>query len=435
MEHRFITDDNERFKIHSKLMKNKKELIKGLNFFNRTSFVIYSNIDGIITCFDGNRTFNLTGKELNDNVSNYDKTKPLYTKCHHCRNEKVHTTLYECYCSFRDENKAIRRLTKDLVSPMMNGTPPKLSKYLFLMFNHNKDFFPITNPEEYRWNIDSTKGSFIWCDNGFKGEVQKYDINSAFPYILQSSLKFPYKEGEFLIIDKLPKKLKYGTYRCKITGINPKLFKHNETNKYTHIDIKLARKYDYNIELIQDGQPNFLYYNDDCLYSGTEIFKDVIDYLYKFKKEKKEPTRLIKTIITSMYGILTQHNHFVSTIGYDEEFDMPEKKLISLTRNRTNKTMTITYVDESDGYKGIMPRLNPFMLSQSRYRLSQMIYPDIDKIVRVQTDSFYTTELDVEYETGVELGELKYEGQGYVDIIHVNLIKDENGKYIVGKKN
>jgi hypothetical protein len=71
---------------------------------------------------------------------------------------------------------------------------------------------------------------------------------------------FPIKSGEYKIIDKIKEKPEFGIYRCKIAG-KGKLFVFNDNNYYTQADIIMARDYGFNIELIQDGTPNFLYYS------------------------------------------------------------------------------------------------------------------------------------------------------------------------------
>ena len=55
--------------------------------------------------------------------------------------------------------------------------------------------------------------------------------------------------------------MRYGIYRCSIEVEDHKLMRQNKCNYYTHIDITRARELQYNIILIEDDEPNVLYYS------------------------------------------------------------------------------------------------------------------------------------------------------------------------------
>ncbi len=44
--------------------------------------------------------------------------------------------------------------------------------------------------------------------------------------------------------------------------------------KYTHIDLELARKLNYTIDLIMDNKPNAMIYTNEKLVHGKDLFGD-----------------------------------------------------------------------------------------------------------------------------------------------------------------
>ena len=86
----------------------------------------------------------------------------------------------------------------------------------------------------YEW-----KNEIVNCFDGEKHYELSYVISKNFN-------SFPIREGEYKIITEFIGKPEYGIYHCIIS--NPqntkcKLFRFNPLNKYTHIDINLAKQY------------------------------------------------------------------------------------------------------------------------------------------------------------------------------------------------
>ena len=132
----------------------------------------------------------------------------------------------------------------------------------------------------------------------------QYDINSAYPSIMiRNDFKVPMTQGEFKYIDNLFEKpyLSYGIYRVIISRSGDenidKLFRFNPKNKYTHTDINSAILLKLNIELIKDGQANYLSYEKGCV-QGSVMFKSFFEKLYEYKKNK---VPFSKDIITSLW--------------------------------------------------------------------------------------------------------------------------------------
>ena len=56
-----------------------------------------------------------------------------------------------------------------------------------------------------------------------------------------------------------------------------KVFSHNPKNYYTHIDMTKAKRLNLKIEIIQDGENNFLEYSPEKRIDGKILFKEFIN--------------------------------------------------------------------------------------------------------------------------------------------------------------
>jgi hypothetical protein len=84
----------------------------------------------------------------------------------------------------------------------------------------------------------------------------------------------------------------FGIYRA-IVKSNSKLFSVNRYNYYTHIDLTRAKELNLDIQLIQDGQANFLHYSRDKCLTGYEIFGEYVDLLFDLKQTTPEKMRIL----------------------------------------------------------------------------------------------------------------------------------------------
>ena len=239
--------------------RSNNKVLKDLILYNKTK-------DGY-ECYDGKKTFIIQNfdKEYNGDI--------VKSYCHHCRNGKnLHPNLKECHRDFYIESNDLNFYSGNtgFLLPKRIGCPTEIARYLFGMSNYDKQFYPVVNGMEYDYIETATRGALMWADNGFKGDILAYDINSFYSFFMNSKLKIPYKKGEFRTIDKFGKKIRYGIYKCKIDNYDIRVFRYNPKHYYTHIDIKFAIEQGYDVELIQEDN-NFLYYNKDCLYTGSDI--------------------------------------------------------------------------------------------------------------------------------------------------------------------
>jgi hypothetical protein len=231
--------------------------------------------------------------------------------------------------------------------------------------------------------IEESSGGAITYWEPFKGECYSVDINSCYPYVMkQNNHYFPIKQGEFKTIKQYKKE--FGIYRCKI--LNPtnkiiKLFAFNRNNYYTHIDIEQALEYGLTYELIQDGQPNFLYYSKDKLMNGAFLFKNYMDELYSLKSKSK----MAKSLLNILWGALSEKNTKKFINNCHDELDLEDCEMTDLhfTGNQIHLKI-INYGD--DYYKTNYARIKPFVLSYGRNQCYKQFKGHEKDIVRIHTD-------------------------------------------------
>jgi hypothetical protein len=226
---------------------------------------------------------------------------------------------------------------------------------------------------------------------------------------------FPIKEGEYKIVESINPS-DFGIYRCIISpGKKDKLFNFNRLNYYTSVDVYHALEYGLTVELIQDGQPNFLYYSKDKLINGAFAFKNYMHELFELKRQKIEGAKLLLNIL---WGALSETNTYKFITDCDEELNLVDCELTDLAfTGYAVQTKIINY--NQSYYKYKFARIKPFVLSYGRFSLYKQFKKYEDKIIRVHTDGVYMTQ-EVDIETSTDLGGIKYEGVKEVDITALN---------------
>jgi hypothetical protein len=242
-------------------------------------------------------------------------------------------------------------------------------------------------------------GGLTYCNPGIH-QSYGYDYSSYYPFLLASEdFKIPMKEGYETSLTKLPisKNLKVGIYKVKITSSNEdfkKIFAFSKDNTYTQYSLgfalKHAKKYDISIEL-DDGNNAYLY-NDEDIKTGKEIFGTWYETLMKIKKVHPK-NKLLKSLLSSLWGTLTQGNFFWKTeneikdeglsIGYPSKKKPPVFEIHDFLDN--DNGMTYKLLDRKQRYKYNM-RLKPFLTSFGRAKIADIAKKNIDSVVRIHTD-------------------------------------------------
>ena len=351
-------------------------------------------------------------------------------------------TLKETYDNFVRIADNLKELTEGKINLYKTGE--KWVKAALKLF---KDLEPDIKAEkiekdEQEWIVNTMKGPLVWGEK-YKGRAYKYDIVSRYPSIMISNhFAVPIKRGEFKTIPKKEfselKFFSFGIWRAKINGANRKLFKINNLNYYTHYDLTRAKELGYEIEIIEDGNPNFLFYNSYCRIPGNKIFKNYVNLLFELKKENVEGA---KQILNALWGGLCKKNIITKDVNISEGFNIEKYNgsVVSMDTDSSGEKCKVKYIKDDKYHEYNFARLGPFLISLGRKAISTMIEPHIQYIKRIHTDGFICSK-KLEWEKakyrsvcnvkmGNYLGNMKYEG--YCKEVIISNCNNIKGDFII----
>jgi len=262
--------------------------------------------------------------------------------------------------------------------------------------------------------VDATEYKYIEaCNNSGlryckpqKCESYGYDFKAFFATILNShEMQIPSKRGKEYNIDELDmKKLLLGYYRVEITSNDEsfnKIFNYSKCDVYTDISILLAHQcqklgMNVKIELTHDEYPNCYLYGktkkDNIMY-GHNVFNKWYNVLFALK-DKFPKNKLIKHLLSSIWGVICQHKRIYKTdkeieeekinVSYDYDPDY-DYYIRDITMNKKGEELN-QLVSCKQPYHYNLARMKPFLLSRSRYLTAKIGLLHVDNLVRIQTD-------------------------------------------------
>jgi hypothetical protein len=402
-----LLEDEHYTVLEEKVAKVNKQLIS----FKAKKPIIYCSRS--FMAYDGVNEFFLT-KDQKHEIYNHRTPYILVDKT----DKKL--TFKEEYDLFVHDADLLKNETNGQVNLYKTGNTKTMSLDIF-----NRYTKYIKNPSkpshlEADWITQASHGALIFHDK-YQGPVHKYDKKSMYPSIMNSKMLFPVDAGEFHYITELPEILTYGIYRLTIKRSNTKkdrLFRFNQKNKYSHIDIYHARKLNLDIKLIVDKEANCLLWTRDKLLTGTEIFGQFIDYTFDLKNRLKIDRA--KKLINTLWGALCEKKTKNYVCSNDLDIGKNAKP-ITIRPTDDGKTL-IEVIKRDNQYVSGFCRIKPFLLGKARSIMSDIMLPFNDLLVRCHTDGFMSTqELDIK--TGDALGDLVYEGSDVVTINECNNIE------------
>ena len=266
--------------------------------------------------------------------------------------------------------------------------------------NNSHEKFDKITLDEYHLFQKCFNGGHSYLSQPGTYDCHGYDFIANYPSILASSdLKIPTTEYTEYTLKSLKKRkdIELGIYRVKITSDNKeflKVFSYSSENHYTDTSLKFAMKhkkqFDVNIELIQDGHTNAFIYHDYV--TGDVIFKNWFDTLIKIK-EKCKGNKLIKHIMSSVWGLITHTTKITKTyeaiikenIKIDEDYFIYSRNFVN---HDDNEEEYYELISMKNIYKYNL-RIGPFLTSIARKKLADVILMDdnIDYLIRTQTDN------------------------------------------------
>ena len=137
------------------------------------------------------------------------------------------------------------------------------------------------------------------------------------------------------------------------------------------------------------------------------IFKPFIDYLFKFKKDGVIE---IKKYINALWGALCQKNDLHVTL--DKTFDTDNILMIMPNYNNLEfrndaKSFNAVVAKKEKRYETNWARMEPFIVASGRLKISNMILPNIENVVRCHTDGIILKKPIVNVKLGSDIGDLK----------------------------
>jgi hypothetical protein len=379
--------------------------------------------DEEIKTYDGNEFKLMKISEFRKERTHFIKSKYIFIPKE--RNE----TFENCYITFVSEANLLKEKTNGVINLFKTGSNKSTALNLFNKFS--KSIIPeVIDQTEGNWLMSATSGAMIWARK-YTGPAYKYDVKSMYPFLLQNAyFLIPIKRGNFLILtDSNPKFFNYGIYRAVVNNTKPDLFKTNQRDYYTHIDLNWAKTIGLEINLICDGNVNALLYDREKVINAHMVFRDFVNILFELKENHPDVKNISKKLLNILWGSLSEKN----IVKYRYDFNGPPVKLnenesiISIKPLSENRT-EIEAIRNQKVFKYDYARIMPFLIAKGREMINKIMLPNIDHIKRVHTDGIISS-IKLDLKVGKQLGDMVYEG--YCDECNIENVNNVSKNFIV----
>jgi hypothetical protein len=345
------------------------------------------------------------------------------------------------YDDFKLNADKLKDITKGRINMYRTGTIKNTALKLFYdLIQH------VEEPE----SIDDNEAEFILScyrsgllyHQKYKGKAVKGDVCSMYPSLMSKQVMYPFKKGEFKTItaEDLSKMVdkkgnqyfKYGIYRAKIEAQiddqNQILFKFNNLNHYSHIDMLQAHKFGFKIEMIQDEKANFLFYPTSSLQTGVTLFKKYVDFLFELKQKHPE-LKYIKRIMNILWGALCEMK-FSSTHNLKNDIELKENEQIANFKVLNNGNLVVQCEVVGDKFLTGFARIGPFLTAYGRDMIANLALKhvkDLTNIKRIYVDCILSSEpLNINKKEQCGLGEFGLEHRMLeVEVVNIVTVKTE----------
>jgi hypothetical protein len=285
--------------------------------------------------------------------------------------------------------------------------------------------------------------------------VETYDINSAFAYIMSGNdnhikLDIPVSKPTYKTIkqDEFDKMeyYNYGIYNCIVekSGIEyiDRLFRFNNSNKeYTHIDLNCVKLLNsrikdkskqLKIKIIEKNNNVMLYEKNRVL--NTDLFYEYFKCCFNYDNKNKITTRkqgnIFKILSCKFHGLLASKKKRIINLNNDKEHVINnDETIVNIYDNFksidvSNKNFIYPYA-----------RMSVFICAKVREFLLKTMIKNakyLNNIIRVNTDSFSIINEDLSdyMNMGDKIGQFKLEKKycGDIEIVNLNTVYKLNNK-------
>ena len=186
-----------------------------------------------------------------------------------------------------------------------------------------------------------------------------------------------------------------------------------------------AKKHGYQIDMIDDEQPNFLYYSKECNVIASHIFRPFTTQLYTLKTKK---IMYAKRILNILWGALAQRKIKKIIVEPKTELILEFDDDITSIKNCRTGNIKIESVSANDSFMTNFARFAPFITSRGKQLITDIIAIDKNNIVHCVTDGIIC-KTKLELVTGNIIGDLKYEG--YCPNINIKHLYAVSGEFSI----
>ena len=379
---------------------------------------------GGVFVYDGKQTKSITFEEYQE------MSKKYYSSAYKLIRKEDRLTIEETYTKYKTAADALKKETDGFVDLYKSGEKTVTALVAFERLRDEKYEPTQISAQQAIWIMNASYGALVGCEKGYKGKGYKYDFVSRYPDIMRrNDFLVPMEEGQYQTIKKY---VPHGCaiYRCRIERKEDKIihFKYNDKcDFYPSKDVRRALQLGLTVTMIDDGEPNLLYWSKEKCKTGHQIFGSYINYFFDLK-EKGIP--MGKDILTCLRGKLCQKDVIKVHVKRDA------KKVEEIYDNRTVKSITpfvsgwmLELIKTEKPFETIWARMEPFLLSEARYELSHLMA--LCEPVYYHTDGLISkTKLRLKKSTskhipnfvlGKDMGNVRYEGEcDEVKVKHVS---------------
>jgi len=409
---------------HYSLIPNKTVPTNGISFKERIP-LIYSNINdnSEVSVCDGVQEWTITKQEYREIYCKPKSSAYLLVP----QNSKF-KDKFEQHAAYIIKADTLKEGTSGLVNMYKTGKDPHAALALFA-YTQKAVYPDHIDQIEGEWINATSLGALSYADKGYTGPGYKYDFISAYASIMADAhTLFPFKKGTYHIIttEELNNMtiIPYGMYKCHVeVAVRAfKEFRYNSENRYTHIDLMIAKKLNLELTMCSNGEANqCLYTRSTSLVTGRQLFGKFVNKLFPLKKQG---VKEVKPLLVCLWGALSESKTqtYEAKVNTDDVFhDLENDTSIQTIVPINHDTVRVMYCKNNDMFSTDYARIKPFMLAYGRLKIQSAI-AGINSIVHVHTDGFISSEkLDIT--TGTELGDLKYEGYcPEIKVVNVNKV-------------
>ena len=142
------------------------------------------------------------------------------------------------------------------------------------------------------------------------------------------------------------------------------------------------------------------------------VLKDLIylvNLLIYYLNLKKNGNTRAKRILNTLWGSLCESDKLTVCTNKNNITEIYDNREVLTMCPDDNGDTVIQFSKNEKRFKTDYARLKPFLLAKGRFMISKIYASDVDDMVRIHTDGIMMSK-KINYQTGFDIGNLRYEG-------------------------